>query len=123
MARCARRFHIPPFPVSKKLGCEAVNTIELSLAFVTAGLLGLGGLALVMGAALASLAELLALLPRRSGWAGGSGRPPRAHILASGVRRPAASALVAALLGGPADPCAPTHQPDASEVRGGSQQP
>jgi hypothetical protein len=44
--------------------------MELSLTFATAGLIALGGLALVMGAAVSSLAELLALLPRRGGWAG-----------------------------------------------------
>jgi hypothetical protein len=116
-------FSHPAVSGVESLGCEAVNTIELPLAFVTAGLLGLGGLALVMGAALSSLAELLALLPRHGGWAGGSARAPRAHVLASEVRRPSASALVAALLGGQTDPGAPTHRSDVSEVRDGSQQP
>ena len=42
----------------------------LSLALVMAGLMGLGGLALMMGTALSSLAELLALLLRTDGWIG-----------------------------------------------------
>lgn len=42
-----------------------MDTIELPLMFVTAGLVGLGGLAIMMGAAFCSLAELLALLPGR----------------------------------------------------------
>jgi hypothetical protein len=45
--------------------------IELPLTFATAGLVGLGGLALLMGAALSSVAELLVLLRERRDWAGG----------------------------------------------------
>jgi hypothetical protein len=102
------------------LGCEAVNTIELPLAFVTAGLIGLSGLAFVMGAALSSLAELLALLRKRGGWIGSGARPREAHFLESGARPPSASALVAALLGGEADPDASTHPSEVREARGGS---
>jgi hypothetical protein len=75
-----------------------MNAIELPLTFATAGLIGLGGLALVMGAAFSSLAELLALLPRRSAWVGSGARPPSAHLLRSGVHRPYKSVLVAAAL-------------------------
>jgi hypothetical protein len=48
-----------------------VNMIELPLTLATAGVVGLGGLALLMGAALSSVAELLALFRERNDWAGG----------------------------------------------------
>jgi hypothetical protein len=60
-----------------------MDTIELPLIFATAGLVGLSGLAALMGAAFCSLAELLALLPARDGCgAKRHGRPllrPRAR--------------------------------------------
>jgi hypothetical protein len=76
-----------------------MSTIEFPLAFATAGVVGLGGLALLMGAALSSLAELLALLPGRGCWAGGGGKPPARHAGRSGLRRLQAGALVATVLG------------------------
>lgn len=76
-----------------------MDTIEFPLTLATAGVMGLGGLALLMGAALSSLAELLALLPGRGSWAGSGGRSPASHIGRSGLHRPRAGALVATVLG------------------------
>jgi hypothetical protein len=59
--------------------------MEFPLTFVTAGLVGLGGLGLVMGTALSSLAELLALMPGRSGWIGGDLKSNRHPILKGGT--------------------------------------
>src|SRR5262245_35340319 len=71
-----------------------MNTIELPLTFATAGILGLGGLALLMGAVVSSLAELLALLRRRGGWVGNEARPPGGHVVRWGMRRPRPRPLV-----------------------------
>jgi hypothetical protein len=76
-----------------------MNTIEFPLTFATAGVVGMGGLALLMGAALSSLAELLALLPGRGSWAGSGGRSSASHVGRSGRPRPHAGALVATVLG------------------------
>ena len=94
-----------------------MNTIELPLTYATAGVVGLGGLALLMGAALASLAELLALLPRRRGWAGYAVRPPGSDLGRSGAPRPRAGALVATVLAWQDGTDAYTRQPDSGEVR------
>ena len=77
---------------------HVVNAIEFPLTFATAGLVGLGGLALLMGAVLSSVAELLALLRARRGWAGGDGRGPGIPVARSGLPRPRAGALVATVL-------------------------
>jgi hypothetical protein len=76
-----------------------VNTIEVPLTFVTAGLVGLGGLALLMGAALSSLAELLALMPGRGGWVG-SGAGLKGRGMRLSPPRPRAGALAAIVLPG-----------------------
>ena len=59
--------------------------MEFPLTFATAGLVGLGGLALVMGTALSSLAELLALMPGRTGWIGGELKSKGHPILKGGT--------------------------------------
>ena len=52
-----------------ELGWPCVNVAGLSFALLITGLIGLGGLALVMGTALSSLAELLASPANRPlGW-------------------------------------------------------
>jgi hypothetical protein len=48
-----------------------MDTIELPLVFATVGLVGLGGLAVLMGTAFCSLAELVTLVARRGGLDGG----------------------------------------------------
>ena len=84
--------------------------MEFPLTFATAGLVGLGGLALVMGTALSSLAELLTLLPGRGGWAGADPRSQGHQVLRGGTRRPHGGTLMAAAVAGEGATDAVTHR-------------
>jgi hypothetical protein len=74
------------------VGWPGVSIPGLSFVLVIAGLIGLGGLALVMGMALSSLAELLALL-RPDSCAGSYGGSLGGNVLSAGIRRPHDRAL------------------------------
>jgi hypothetical protein len=69
------------------VGWSGVSIPGLSFVLVIAGLIGLGGLALVMGMALSSLAELLALL-RTDSCVGSNGGSLGGNVLPAGIRRP-----------------------------------
>ena len=75
-----------------------MNTIEIPLSFATAGLVGLGGLAFLMGAVLSLVAELLAVLRERRNWASSGPRAPGSLVGRPGVHRSQAGTLVTAVL-------------------------
>jgi hypothetical protein len=87
------------------------------LALVMAGLTGLGGLALVMGTALSSVAELLALLLRTDGWVGSCGSPLGTDVRPSGIRRPYDRALFRAVAAWQDENGGFTHRSDGREMR------
>ena len=95
------------------LGWPCVDAREFSFTLVIAGLIGLSGLALVMGTALSSLAELLALLVRPDG----SARPPGARVLPLGIGRPYGRALLHAVLAWHDGTGGFTHRSDGKEVQ------
>jgi hypothetical protein len=65
-----------------------MNTIEIPWTLATAGLVGLGGLAFLIGAVLSSVAELLALLRAHRDWAGSDARSSQSPVMRPGLRRP-----------------------------------
>ena len=75
-----------------------MNTIEIPLSFATAGLVGLGGLAFLMGAVLLLVAELLAVLRERRNWASSGARAPGSLAGRPGVHRSQAGTLVTTVL-------------------------
>jgi hypothetical protein len=93
---------------------HVMDRIELPLVFATVGLVGLSGLAALMGAAFCSLAELLALIPARGG---SDGREAKRHgrpVLRPGARAaPFARAMVAAVI------CEDGADPFTRDSRGG----
>ena len=75
-----------------------MNTIEIPLSFATAGLVGLGGLAFLMGAVLSLVAELLAVLRERRNWTSSGPRAPGRLVGRPGVHRSQAGTLVSTVL-------------------------
>jgi hypothetical protein len=76
-----------------------MDRIELPLVFATVGLVGLSGLAVLMGAAFCSLAELLALLPARGVSHGREAKRHGRPLLRTRARAaPFARAMVAAVV-------------------------
>ena len=95
-----------------------MNVAGLSFALLITGLIGLGGLALVMGTALSSLAELLALL-RTDRWVGSRG-PLGGNVLPSGTRRPHDRALFRAVAAGQDNDGGFTDRSDGRAMRAGA---
>jgi hypothetical protein len=83
-----------------KVWRQVVNVIEFPFILATAGLAGVSGLALLMGTALSSLAELLTLLPGRASWLGHGARLRGHDIQGPGARRRQTGALLTAILSG-----------------------
>ena len=79
-----------------------MNTIEIPWTLATAGLVGLGGLAFLMGAVLSAVAELLALLRAHRDWAGSDARSSGSPAMRPGLRRPQAGHVVTTVLAWPA---------------------
>ena len=71
-----------------------MNTIEIPLSFATVGLVGLGGLAFLMGAVLSLVAELLAVLREHRNWASSGVRAPGSLVARPGAHRSQAGTLV-----------------------------
>jgi hypothetical protein len=75
-----------------------MNTVELPLTFATAGLVGLGGLAFLMGAVLSLVAELLAVLRGHRNWARGNAKSSGRSVVRHTLPGPRAASLVTTVL-------------------------
>jgi hypothetical protein len=97
-----------------------VNSIEIPLTFATAGLVGLGGLAFLMGAALSLVAELLAMLRRHRNWVRSNPRSPGRPVVRSGpgLHRSQADPAVTAVLASWQDDSDPCSQRSELELPG-----
>jgi hypothetical protein len=75
-----------------------VSTFEIPLTFAAAGLVGLGGLAFLMGAVLSLVAELLAVLRGHRNWVRSDGKTPGRAAVRPGLRQPHSGDLVTTVL-------------------------